>query len=139
MIKIQPGQVKYIVKKDDGVVICIIEGTKWLAHELIYCYYDRLNYSTDEEMLKMNDSFTGIARLAEGDVWDEEYGKLLAYDRAKYKLTQSIFKHVQNFVSNLEKETDDLVDGVNSYFDKVTHNKNYREKRLNKEVEDAES
>lgn len=108
-------KMRYIVKKEDGVVICLGEDAAFdFAKDL-----GILNKNTDLGSIKftelipfmISDTFKGIARLADGDIWDEQIGKDVArdkmftkYNHAKAKKATALLSVQVNgaeFLSNL--------------------------------------
>lgn len=93
---------RYYIDEKNGVVVCIIENTTYDAIDYIQKRngYDNI-YLGQEFHLK--DSYKGIARcnLAEGDTFDEEYGKELARHRAIEKLTKDKTRAILKYKERL--------------------------------------
>lgn len=95
--------IRYIVKQEDGVIVAIADN----------CYFDVINdlakkNAPIEPMIELdecgdlliNNTYKGVARLAEGDEWDEEFGKKIAKEKALRKYLVAKEKAVQKFVDN---------------------------------------
>ena len=100
-------RVRYIVKKDEGVVIGLGQGTALDAmKELgIFNYKEPdfdLVFSLPEYII--SDEYKGVARLCDGDTWDEEFGKEIAYQKMKKKYLRAKIKAVGRAVEHLAKE-----------------------------------
>ena len=94
-------RVRYIVKKDEGVVICLGQGTALDAmKELgIFNYKEPdfdLVFSLPEYII--SDEYKGVARLCDGDTWNEEFGKEIAYQKMKKKYLRAKIKAVDRAV-----------------------------------------
>lgn len=92
---------KFIIKPADGVVVCILEDTAFdLVRDMNFPSTMPLEFM---EIFVISDQYKGVARLHEGDTWDEEFGKKLAFEKAymKYKAAK---------VKKLEKVKNVLVD-----------------------------
>ena len=107
---------KYIIKKEDGVVVAILQGT---AMDLIKL----LNVDTDDyrviEKLILSDQYKGVAKLADGDVWDEEVGKDIAFEKAHAKYKDAILKRFKMIKKSLEvslKQTEMVIEDFEKNF-----------------------
>lgn len=125
---IRKEDVKFIVNKEKRTVICLIEDT-----ENVFVNFAQDNfkidwtYRMDYNKLRMPNRFVGKAVCAESDEWDEEKGKLLAYDRMKNELTASFQRSAQYFVNWYDKELSNAVKILNDYGEKLHHNKERRQ------------
>lgn len=90
---------KFIIKEEDGVVVAILQGT---AMDLIKL----LNVDTDDyrviEKLLLSDQYKGVAKLADGDVWNEEVGKEIAFEKAHAKYKEAILKRLKMIKKGIE-------------------------------------
>lgn len=95
-INVQMTQPKYIIKPEDGVVVCSIT-----ANGSIICY----NHLDDvigvnpklrkKYGLKWTDDtkvFTAVTKLHKGDTWDEIKGKRIAESKCKRKIYEFYLK-----------------------------------------------
>lgn len=86
------------------------------------------------EELEMKSRYVATATCGENDEWDEEIGKLIAYDRVKEKLNISFFKRAKKLTDLLDKEVNKFVDTVNLYGTKLTVNTKRRKNIINQKV-----
>ena len=106
-INVQMTQPKYIIKPEDGVVICSIT-----AHGNNDCYKHLCDAIVDNPKLKDKyginyiDSakvFTAVAKLHKGDKWDEIKGKRIAESKCKrkiYKFYLRLYSTIYNEILN---------------------------------------
>ena len=124
-INIKMDKCRFFVDEEKRTVICVIEDT----HNLVRNFFD-LNYLWDENNVdsvrfepygKLNkfmflpDRFVGKAVCAPEDEWNEEVGRLIAFDRAKKKLATSFFKRAQEYVTKIDIAFNDMITRVNEY------------------------
>lgn len=123
-------KIKYFINKEEKTVVCVLEN----------CKYDFINFlsrvdnplidiSTNLEYL-MPFSFHGRARCAEGDEWNEEYGKKLAYHRAKNAHDKCLFNKCNKLMTYLDKKADELADTLALFGHKLSRNYERRDKAL---------
>lgn len=110
-INVQMTQPKYIIKPEDGVVVCSIT-----AQGSNDCYKNIYDVLTNNPKLKKKyrldwmDSykvFTAVAKLHKGDKWDEIKGKRIAESKCKrkiYKFYQRLYKEVYYEIMNKDIE-----------------------------------
>lgn len=100
-------EVNYIVNEEAGVVICNISDCECNAIAMIDkrtgLFSNPLGYIPEE--FYMNEQYKGVARCAEGDTFDEEYGKKLAYRKAYLKYTIALSKKISYILKDYEKRT----------------------------------
>lgn len=106
-INVQMTQPKYIIKPEDGVVICSIT-----ANGNIDCYKNLYDVSIDNPKFKKKyginyiDStkvFTAVTKLHKGDKWDEIKGKRIAESKCKrniYKFYLRLYNDVCDEILN---------------------------------------
>lgn len=125
---IRKVDVRFVVNKEKRTVICYVEGTARMFLDFACENFNIYTpYQMDETKLRLPNRFVGKAFCAEGDEWDEEKGKLLAYDRMKNDLTASFQRAAQYFVSWYDKELNNAVKCLNDYGEKLRHNKERRQ------------
>lgn len=114
--------VKFKVDENKRTIVCWVEGTE---NMFIDFYTDNFNgcptYHTFEKC-KMPNRFVGKAVCSQDDVWNEELGKLIAYDRMKTALNKSFFNAAKRCVDYQDKCLGDFCDIVNSYGEKLSRN-----------------
>lgn len=133
-INIRPSDCKFVVNREKNKVVCILEDTKYYAHQLIWNMpiYKLLNSITSE--LKMPDHFIGIATCSSNDEWDEALGRRLAFLRMREKFYMSLFKHVDNYIKKLDESLASTVDEINAFGDKVEYNINKEREWLKEHI-----
>lgn len=128
---IEKAECQYIVSKERKMVICIID--KAARSFLEYCYLKLgkvdmfLPGGKDVDLLTMPTTFIGVATLAEGDTWDEELGKDIAFAKAAQKFYRSFFKHAQTYVNLLDERFDAVVEQINKFGEKISRDENRRQ------------
>lgn len=124
-------RVRYIVKEEEGIVVCLGEGTALdLAKDL--GLINVRNFSIEDVVevapFLISESYKGVARLSKEDTWNVEIGKKVAYAkmmtkylRAKSKLLGNLEKQALESHLYFAQQRKDLWEKINS---------------LNKEVND---
>lgn len=127
---IRKEDVTYVVRPEQKKVIAYIEGTQWMFTDFVNENYPGAHvFWCDEPLedkLKMPNKFVGVATCGPDDVWDENVGRLIAFDRMKDNLNKSFFKRANTFVAEMEKRLDIFCERVNGYGEKLEHNMNRR-------------
>ena len=135
-------KVNYIVKKDEGVVVCILNDTKYYFSDYIMARLLRQDYrdivpSLHNEYFLKN-SYSGVARCAPGDEWNEELGRKIAFNKAKIKLNMAFFKRAQLYVDNVDREFNSILDAINGYGDRVEADTQKREEEIERLLNNSE-
>ena len=118
---IKQSNCKFYVNEEKRTVVCVIPNTKNLV-----CRYIRDKFSFPEidfrtgswELYKeivMPKSFMGKAVCAEGDTWDEELGRMIAFNRAKDKCYTAFFKRANNFINIVDGRLGDMISEFNNF------------------------
>lgn len=127
---IRKEDVTYVVRPEQKKVIAYIEGTQWMFTDFVNESYpgSYVFWCNEplENKLKMPARFVGISTCGPDDVWDENVGRLIAFDRMKDNLNKSFFKRANTFVAEMEKRLDIFCERVNGYGEKLEHNMNRR-------------
>lgn len=114
-------KMRYIVKKEDGVVICLGEDAAFdFCKDL-----GILNKNTDLGDVKftevipflISDTFKGIARLADDDTWDEQIGKDVARAKMFTKYNNAKAKKANALLASLVNSAEYLSDLLDTYTD----------------------
>lgn len=133
---IRKEDVTYVVRPEQKKVIAYIEGTQWMFTDFVSENYpDAIMFWRSKplnEKLKMPARFVGISTCGPDDVWNEDIGKLIAFDRMKNKLNTSFFKRANTFVNEMEKRLDIFCDRINGYGMKLETNMNRRKETISK-------
>ena len=126
-------RLRYIVDKEHGVVVCIGEcGEFDLMKDLGVLDKDCSNIDDIplQELLaySLSSSFKGVAKLADGDVWDEQLGKDIAREKCfakynsakKHKVERLIeqSKSVLEFLNSL-KEDYETLGTIENYYKRI--------------------
>lgn len=140
---IRKEDVTYVVRPEQKKVIAYIEGTQWMFTDFVNENYPSAPiFWCDEpleEKLKMPNKFLGVATCGPDDVWDENVGRLIAFDRMKDNLNKSFFKRANTFVAEMEKRLDIFCDRVNGYGVKLETNMNRRKEIIKKILGEEET
>ena len=140
---IRKEDVTYVVQSEQKKVIAYIEDTEWMFFKFVNENYPSTrNCWCDSSLaakLKMPNKFVGVATCGPDDVWDENVGRLIAFDRMKDNLNKSFFKRANTFVAEMEKRLDIFCDRVNGYGMKLETNMNRRKEIINKILGEEET
>lgn len=131
-------KVQYFVNKEKGIVVARINDCKrdFISFLFNSCNQNVLAYRDKEyDQLLMPNSFVGVAQLGENDIWDEELGKQIAYQRAKQKRDASFFKRANMLVRLYERELDKLCNLFDAYGKRLSNNNEYREKKIAEKIQ----
>ena len=131
-------KVQYFVNKEKGIVVARINDCKrdFISFLFDSCNQNALAYRDKEYgQLLMPRSFVGVAQLGENDIWDEELGKQIAYQRAKQKRDASFFKRANMLVRLYERELDKLCNLFDAYGKRLSNNNEYREKKIAEKIQ----
>ena len=128
-------KVQYIVKEDERVVICIINGTRnyfsdYMNNRLYnQDYLDSVALYT-EGKYNLKNSYSGVARCAPDDEWNEELGRKIAFNRAKEKLNSAFFKRAKTYVNEVDNRFNQLIGVINGYGARLTLDADARDKEI---------
>lgn len=133
---IRKEDVKYVVNPEQRKVVAYIEGTKTMFIDFLaenYPYYDCPLWGDPiREKLAMPNRFCGISTCGPDDEWNEDTGRLIAFDRMKDNLNKSFFKRANTYVAEMEKRLDLFCDRTNAYGQKLEYNTNRRKALIKK-------
>lgn len=101
-------RLRYIVDKEHGVVVCIGEfGEFDLMKDLglLDKDYSNIDDIPIQEMLaySLSSSFKGVAKLADGDIWDEQLGKDIAREKCFAKYNSAKKHKVEKLIEQTEE------------------------------------
>ena len=131
-INITPEDCKFHVDEKNRKVVCILEGTEYLLREYIDDETEVGNFFGWHESQRLPNRFVGIATCAEGDKWDEAFGRRLAFLRAKRSFYKTMFAHGTQYFDHLYKTIERAMDTINALGAKVTRNVNHEEEYVDK-------
>lgn len=136
-LNITPEDCRFIVKPEERMVICLIEGTSTLflnfAKKNLKIPYNCADCRKSSDLtprLFMPKYFKGVAICSPNDEWDEEIGKLIAYSRAKDSLNQSFFKRANLYIHTFDRYLGDASDFLNHIGDKLMATTNRRHAKI---------
>ena len=123
---------KFYVSKDARTVVCVIPDTSRSFVKFIDPFITNgdfeVSYPSPSKDYYLPSSIVAKAKCAPEDEWDEEYGRELAYQRAKEKFYRYFFRYADKYVKYLV----DQVYKCAEVFDNV-------QKRLDEKVKIDES
>lgn len=104
-ISIKVGKPEYIIKPEEGVVICKIKtkGNITDFYTLIQTYDLSAKIKKQFRIKSVNEElfFTAVTKLHEGDTWDEIKGKRIAESKCKqkiYKFYHRLYSFIINYI-----------------------------------------
>ena len=126
-------RLRYIVDKEHGVVVCIGECSEFdLMKDIGVLDKDCSNIDDIplQELLaySLSSSFKGVAKLADGDVWDEQLGKDIArekcfakYNSAKKHKVERLIEQAKSVleVLNSLKESYETLGTIENYYKRI--------------------
>ena len=137
-VNIKKEDCKFIVKPDQRVVVCVIEGShiRTLLTDFVSDFYFRdLDLYVPHpaaKKLEMPGSFIGKAVCAPEDEWNEETGRKIAYSRAKHKLYMSFFKRANLYVQIIDRRLNDIMTQFNELGEALSENQDKLEEEIEK-------
>lgn len=135
-INIKMSDCAFYVNKDKKTVVCVIPCCE---DDLYYFvrerWYDGAKVGFDmsdklTERMTMPTSFMGKAVCSDEDEWDEEFGREIAFYRAKEKYYRSFFKRAREFMLAADHEMERLCDDLNAIGDKITNKLQHMEDHI---------
>lgn len=120
---------KFYIDEASRKVVCVASVDPFTLYDFI----NRITHPIMQEYTEkyfMPTIYKGIATCSANDEWDEEYGKNLAYSRAKKKFLRSFFKRAQTYIKDYEQILDNLVVAFNQYGDASSTRMDQLDKKL---------
>ena len=99
--------IEYFVNRERGIVVCKINNCEWIADDRINKYLPKSTRCLSDDY-RIAETFTGIAKCAPEDTFDEEYGKKLALTRAKAARGKAVNDAIIDFLSDMDVATNNL-------------------------------
>ena len=149
---IKMSDCKFYVDKEARTVVCVIpsiiakdEEEETIIRHMLQDFvksnfewndfdvYDGLRYGFYEK-LELPSSFMGKAVCAQGDEWDEELGKMIAFSRAKHKCYNSFFKRANLLVQTLDRRLGDMITAFNDLGLKLTDRHDALQDKINEKM-----
>ena len=113
---------KFFVNEEKRTVVCVIEGMRYQ----VYNDLDQTIISAGASIILgkamsalLKNRFVGKAVCSVEDEWDENTGKLLAYNRAKNKFYHSYFKHLNRVMYDIDRVLDEVQSRFNEFGDQI--------------------
>lgn len=118
-LSIKRTDCKFYVNEKKRTVVCVIPNTVHLLQDFL----DDNDWSICSRLawreLELPASFTGIARCAPDDEWDEERGKTLAYTKARDHLYRCFFKRANYAVELYDDNINTMIMKLNDMGERV--------------------
>ena len=109
-LNIKASDCKFYVNKENRTVTCVIEDTKHLLEEFLnYNLWVTPKVADKMKYLYLPNKFVGIARCMPEDEWDEEFGRKLAYTKARKKLHTVFFKKANDYVNEVDNNINEII------------------------------
>ena len=130
-INIKPEDCKFHIDEKNRKVVCILEDTMWKLEEF-------LEDNKNTELLNMYPSdvqmpirFVGIATCSPDDTWNEDFGKRIAFSRAKKAFYKSFFLTAESYVNKLDNQLALLISALNDFGESISKNLDKNTKYIN--------
>lgn len=138
-INIKQTDCRFYVDEAARKVVCVIPDTKYLLDNYLDDFYavSRAVYAAESKVYKkilMPNSFSGVATCHESDTFDVETGKLIAFNKAKYKLNTSFFKRANFVVNYVDKKLNEIMDSFNDFGMRLSRNTDKREEEIERRL-----
>lgn len=78
----------------------------------------------------MKNNFIGVSKCHENDKWDENYGEMLAYHKAREKRDKSFFNAANRFANSIAEKINDSFNRIDTYGEKLYSNSKYRRNKI---------
>lgn len=124
-VEVSKKNCKFYVDKDARIVVCVIPDTRFTFVRFIEkntaAYQIALPFPYPYDEYYFPSSISAKAKCAPEDEWNEEYGRELAYQRAKEKYYRYFFNLTDKYFAYIEKQVSrcaELFDGVQARLNK---------------------
>lgn len=135
---IKMSDCKFYVNKDERVIVCVIQDTKYMFDDYLREHFQwkefDLFYALDLENQMMPNSFMGKAVCSENDEWNEGLGRKIAFSRAKDKCYRSFFKRANALVNDIDRRLGEMVDSFNTFGDNLSKKKENLQYQIDQEL-----
>lgn len=125
---------RFYVDEAARVVVCVIPNTRFTFVNFLegnlYQNGIVLPFPPNYDNYKFPSSISAKAKCAPEDEWNEEYGRELAYQRAKEKYYRYFFNFADKYFAYIEKQVSrcaELFDGVQARLNKKADAQNESE------------
>lgn len=128
-INIKKSSAKFYINKEKRAVTCVLPCDPFMLLDYIE---DFGIFPRNNRDFRLPRFFSAVAFCAEGDEWDEEIGKLAAYNKAKRHLIKELFARMNLLFKQEDKKLDDLYNSFNALGEKWSANLEKNDKLLHK-------
>lgn len=132
---IKREDVKYFVNEEKRTVVAVLEGTERLFVDFMYENNGPLpcrDYYELDDCYSLPNRFVGIAKCSVNDEWNEQLGKLIAFDRLKEKVNNSFVKCANKYVEDIDKSINTFCNNTQAYLNKLASNSDRRKNLINR-------
>ena len=136
---IKREDVKYFVNEEKRTVVAVLEGTEDLFTDFMYDNNGPLpcrDYCELDDRYSLPNRFVGIAKCSVNDEWNEQLGKLIAFDRLKEKVNNSFIKCANKYVEDIDNDIDTFCRNTKAYLDKLESNSDRRRNLINQLIKE---
>lgn len=136
---IKREDVKYFVNEEKRTVVAVLEGTECLFTDFMYENNGPLpcrDYYELDDRYSLPNRFVGIAKCSVNDEWNEQLGKLIAFDRLKEKVNNSFIKCTNKYVRDVDNNINTFCRNTKAYLDKLESNSDRRRNLINQLIKE---
>ena len=136
---IKREDVKYFVNEEKRTVVAVLEGTECLFTDFMYENNGPLpcrDYYELDDRYSLPNRFVGIAKCSVNDEWNEQLGKLIAFDRLKEKVNNSFIKCANKYVRDIDNNINTFCRNTKAYLDKLESNSDRRRNLINQLIKE---
>lgn len=136
---IKREDVKYFVNEEKRTVVAVLEGTECLFVDFMYENNGPLpcrDYYELDDRYSLPNRFVGIAKCSVNDEWNEQLGKLIAFDRLKEKVNNSFVKCANKYVEDIDKSINTFCNNTQAYLNKLESNSDRRRNLINQLIKE---
>ena len=136
---IKREDVKYFVNEEKRTVVAVLEGTECLFTDFMYENDGPLpcrDYYELDDRYSLPNRFVGIAKCSVNDEWNEQLGKLIAFDRLKEKVNNSFIKCANKYVRDIDNNINTFFRNTKAYLDKLESNSDRRRNLINQLIKE---
>lgn len=114
-INITMKDCNFIVKPESRKVICVFypPRLKYVVQDYLDELPGRLSLSSGlcrkYDSLRMPSYFKGVATCAPEDEWNEELGKLVAFNKMKKKFCSAFFRRINLFFNDVDQQIEQAI------------------------------
>ena len=140
---IKMSDCRFYIDEEARTVVCVIPNTRDMVEDFIMDHFsfpemEISAYSRLRKAIRMPYSFMGKAVCAEGDEWNEELGRLLAFSRAKDKCYKSFFKRANMYIQAIDRRLGDMINVFNDFGVKLGEKKDVLEQKIDELISKTE-